>query len=68
MKSKNLGEDVTGILTIIFLKHKVEPIKLINEYIWRSRNKSEINTGISIIGRNFHDISLLVCSGFIALF
>jgi len=38
MKSKNLGEDVTGILTIIFLKHKAEPIKLINEYIWRSRN------------------------------
>ena len=68
MKSKNLGEDVTGILTIIFLKHKAEPIKLINEYIRRSRNKAEINTGISIIEKNIHDISLVVCSGFLASF
>ena len=68
MKSNNLGEDVTGILTIIFLKHKAEPIKLINEYIWPSRNKSEINTGISIIGNNLHDFSLVVCSGFLASF
>ena len=60
MKSKNLGENVTGILTIIFLKHKAEPFKLISEYIRRSRNKSEINTGISTIVKNLHEISLVV--------